>query len=156
MIPDRNPLIQLHQILTVENIAELGLPDKNDLKKFLRRCLEIRKQAHLLKHMLEQQNIPVFITGEHLGSAAGELPAMGLIDVWVIDDFIDDAQDVLDDFLESLDGPGDDDDDDELIGADGYYMDDIEPEETPRKRPAHADPENPWNRVYRQPDTDKD
>lgn len=107
-------------------------------------------EAHLLKHMLEQTRIPVFITGEFLEGGVGELPAgAGLIDVWVPDDFLADARDVLDDFLDSLDGPGDEDDE-ELLDADGYYRDDLaeDDEPAPEKR-AHEDPDNPWNRVYR-------
>lgn len=107
-------------------------------------------EAHLLKHMLEQQQIPVFITGEHLEGAAGELPAMGLIDVWVLDQHYEDALDVLDDFFESLDGPYDDDEE-ALRDEDGYYLDDSVDEDEPDNRPAHDDPENPWNRVYRKP-----
>lgn len=103
-------------------------------------------EAHLLKHMLEQQGMQAYITGEHLEGAVGELPAGGLIDVWVLEEHLPDAQDVLDDFFETLDDPYPEDDD-ELIGADGYYDDDIEPEED--ARPAHDDPENPWNGVYR-------
>lgn len=106
-------------------------------------------EAHLLRHMLEQQGMQAFITGEHLEGAVGELPAAGLIDVWVLEEHLEDAQDVLDDFFETLDDPYPEDDD-ELIGADGYYRDDVEePDEAPDDRPAHADPENPWNRVYR-------
>lgn len=102
-------------------------------------------EAHLLRHMLEQQGMQAFITGEHLEGAVGELPAGGLIDVWVLEEHLADARDVLEDFFDTLDEPYDDD---ELIGADGYYEDDIEPEEE-SPRPAHDDPANPWNNVYR-------
>jgi hypothetical protein len=75
-------------------------------------------EAHLIKHMLEQQQIPVFISGEHLQGGAGELPAGGLVDIWVLDDCYDDALDVLEDFFESQDGPFEDevDDEEDLIG----------------------------------------
>lgn len=109
-------------------------------------------EAHLLKHMLEQQEIPVYITGEHLESGIGELPAGGIVDVWVIDEFLADAEEVLEDFFDTLDAP----DDDELMDEDGYYRedggredgdsDDVEDEPEP---PAHDDPANPWNTVYR-------
>lgn len=102
-------------------------------------------EAHLLKHMLEQQRIAVFITGEHLESGGGELPLGGLIDVWVLEDQLADAQDVLEDFFDTLDAPGDDD---ELMDEDGYYQDDVD-EEEPDERPAHDDPDNPWNQPYR-------
>ena len=98
-------------------------------------------EAHLLKHMLEQQGVACFITGEHLEGAAGELPAMGLIDVWVLDGQIEDAEDVLDDFFDRLDDPED-------VG------DEDEPDEdapSPEAEPGARDegPDNPWNRVYR-------
>lgn len=115
-------------------------------------------EAHLLRHMLEQQRIPVFITGEYLEGAVGELPAGGgLVDVWVLDDFLADAQDVLDDFLDSLDGPGPDDED-ELLDADGYYLDDApdEADEPPAPKPRHDSADNPWNRVYRRGRHDDD
>ncbi|MFZ5757746.1 MAG: DUF2007 domain-containing protein [Pseudomonadota bacterium] len=106
-------------------------------------------EAHLLKHMLEQQRIPAFITGEHLEGAVGELPAGGVVDVWVLDEHFDDARDVLEDFFDTLDDP---EYDDELMDDDGYYLDDQEPE---HERPAHNDPDNPWNRVYRRKKEDK-
>lgn len=107
-------------------------------------------EAHLLKHMLEQQDIAAFVTGEHLEGAIGELPAGGVVDVWVLDQHLADAQDVLEDFFDTLDGV----DDDELMDADGYYRDDIEPEPEPEP-PAHNDPANPWNRIYQKKDPNK-
>lgn len=104
-------------------------------------------EAHLLRHMLEQQGIAVFITGEHLESGAGELPLSGVVDVWVLEEHLDDAQDVLEDFFDTLDDPADDDE--ELMDADGYYLDDVEEPPEADRRPAHDDPENPWNRAYR-------
>lgn len=108
-------------------------------------------EAHLLRHMLEQQQIGVFITGEHLEGGVGELPAGGgLVDVWVLDEQLADAMDVLDDFLDNLEGPyeDDDEDDDPLLDDDGYYLEDDIVEEPP---PARSDPANPWNTVYRKP-----
>lgn len=110
-------------------------------------------EAHLLKHMLEQQEIPVYITGEHLESGIGELPAGGIVDVWVIDEFLADAEEVLEDFFDTLDAP----DDDELMDEDGYYREDQDREDPDREDdaedepepPAHDDPANPWNTVYR-------
>lgn len=125
-------------------------------------------EAHLLKHMLEQRRIPVFITGEYLSGAAGEVPVAGLVDVWVLDELYEEALDVLDDFFESQDGPLEDDDDDELIGPDGYYNDDMEDDDSSEDSTSkkagqknHDDTDdtgspgntskndNPWNRVYR-------
>lgn len=97
-------------------------------------------EAHLLKHMLEQQDIACFITGEHLESAAGELPAMGLVDVWVLDIQIDDAQDVLEDFFDTLDDP-------EFVNEDGG--DDVDAGAGDPPALPHDSPDNPWNRVYR-------
>lgn len=109
-------------------------------------------EAHLLKHMLEQQQIPVFITGELLEGAVGELPVgTGIVDVWVLDEHLADAQDVLDDFLDSIDGVYDDEE--ALMDADGYYLDDVddvdEGQAPPDDRPAHDAADNPWNTVYR-------
>lgn len=108
-------------------------------------------EAHLLRHMLEQQGIPVFIVGEHLDGAMGELPMGGMIEVLVPADWLDDANDVLEDFFERLDGDdasddedGSSDDDDPLLDEHGYYREDAEHEP-----PAHNDPENPWNAPYR-------
>lgn len=107
-------------------------------------------EAHLLRHMLEQQGIGVFITGEHLEGAVGEMPAGGgLVDVWVLDEQLPDAQDVLDDFLDNLEGPYEEDDE-ALLDDDGYYRDDlVEDEEPAPPAPARTDPANPWNTVYR-------
>ena len=40
-------------------------------------------EAHLIKNLLEQQDIPVFIQGEHLQSGVGEIPAIGLVTLHV-------------------------------------------------------------------------
>lgn len=40
-------------------------------------------EAHLLKGMLEQCDIDVTLQGESLLGAAGELPASGLLQLWV-------------------------------------------------------------------------
>lgn len=108
-------------------------------------------EAHLLRHMLERQDIPCVITGEHLESGMGELPAFGVIDVWVLEEHFADADEVLEDFFDTLDGvdefgnplPGLEDDGEDAAGGDAADA----PEELPR--PAHDDPDNPWNRVYR-------
>jgi hypothetical protein len=42
-------------------------------------------EAHMLKNMLEQLDIPAYIQGEHLQSGAGELPISGLVKVNVDD-----------------------------------------------------------------------
>jgi antitoxin component YwqK of YwqJK toxin-antitoxin module len=40
-------------------------------------------EAHMVKNMLEQQEIPAYVQGEHLQSGAGELPMGGLVKVSV-------------------------------------------------------------------------
>lgn len=122
-------------------------------------------EAHLLKHMLEQQNIAAFTTGEFLEGAVGELPAGGLIDVWVLAQHLPDAKEVLTDFFDTLDAP----DDDELMDEAGYYLEDrtlpddsshsagsnsqtTAPDSMTTHEPNNAsaahDPANPWNDVY--------
>ena len=41
--------------------------------------------AHLVKGMLEGAEIPVFVRGEYLTGALGDLPTMGLVAVCVSD-----------------------------------------------------------------------
>lgn len=41
--------------------------------------------ANLVKNVLEQEGIPVFISGQYLTGAIGELPPMGLVNVMVPD-----------------------------------------------------------------------
>lgn len=106
-------------------------------------------EAHLLRHMLEQQGIPVFITGELLEGAVGELPMGSMIEVLVPEEHLEDASDVLEDFFDRLDGEEDEDyeddeDEDALMDEQGYYLDDA-----PEEPPAHDSPDNPWNSPYR-------
>ena len=42
--------------------------------------------AHLVKHALEDSDIPAFVLGEHLVGGMGELPALGLLGLAVADD----------------------------------------------------------------------
>jgi hypothetical protein len=51
--------------------------------------------AHLVRHRLAEAEIEVHITGEHLAGALGELPASGLIRLWVADDDFEAAMAVL-------------------------------------------------------------
>ena len=51
--------------------------------------------AHLVKHVLEAAGIPVFVLGEYLTGAMGELPMQGLIQVCVPDAVLADARDCL-------------------------------------------------------------
>ncbi len=41
--------------------------------------------AHIIKDLLAQQEIPAFVLGEHLQSGVGEIPAIGLVRVTVSD-----------------------------------------------------------------------
>ena len=40
-------------------------------------------EANLLKNILQQEGIAAHVSGEYLQGAAGELPVMGLVSVWV-------------------------------------------------------------------------
>ena len=48
--------------------------------------------AHLVKHALEDADIPVFVLGEHLIGGMGELPATGFVEVRVPDDWFEEAE----------------------------------------------------------------
>lgn len=41
--------------------------------------------AHLVKGMLENEDIPAFVRGEYLAGGIGDLPVMGLVAVCVAD-----------------------------------------------------------------------
>ena len=51
--------------------------------------------AHLVRGVLETHGIRAFVTGEFLTSAAGELPAAGLVSVMVSDHDILDAEHLI-------------------------------------------------------------
>ena len=51
--------------------------------------------AHLVKHALENADIPAFVLGEHLVGGMGELPATGFIEVRVPDDWFAEAEALL-------------------------------------------------------------
>ena len=51
--------------------------------------------AHLVKHALEDAEIPAFVLGEHLIGGMGELPATGFVEVRVPDDWYEEAQALL-------------------------------------------------------------
>lgn len=48
--------------------------------------------AHLVRGALEQAGIPVFVRGEHLTGAMGELPLGGLVSVCVPDSALEQAR----------------------------------------------------------------
>ncbi|MGH1404804.1 MAG: DUF2007 domain-containing protein [Alphaproteobacteria bacterium] len=43
-------------------------------------------EAHVVSHLLQQHGIATNLTGDYLTGASGELPAMNLSSVWVIND----------------------------------------------------------------------
>ena len=51
--------------------------------------------AHLVKHVLDDAGIPAFVLGEHLIGGMGELPATGLVQVRVPDDWFEEAEALL-------------------------------------------------------------
>ncbi|MCW8808602.1 MAG: DUF2007 domain-containing protein [Rhodanobacter sp.] len=51
--------------------------------------------AHLVKHALESEQIPVFISGEYLTGAVGQLPAMDYIAVMVPESAVEAAEAVV-------------------------------------------------------------
>ncbi len=56
--------------------------------------------AHLVKGVLEQSRIPVYLRGEYLVGGIGELPVSGLLALCVADVFEDEARCVLADLEE--------------------------------------------------------
>ena len=52
-------------------------------------------QAHLIRHALEAREIPVYIQGAHLVGAIGELPATGVLAIWVPEAALQQAADAL-------------------------------------------------------------
>ena len=51
--------------------------------------------AHLVKHALEEAEIPAFVFGESLLGGMGELPLFGVLRVCVPDPLLPQAQDVV-------------------------------------------------------------
>jgi hypothetical protein len=52
-------------------------------------------EANLLKNILEQEGIGVYISGEYLQGGMGELPAMGLVSLMVEDDDVYRAERII-------------------------------------------------------------
>ena len=52
-------------------------------------------EAHIVKGMLEQQNIDVYIGGYYLQGGIGELPASGNVSIWVADEQIEQAIEII-------------------------------------------------------------
>jgi hypothetical protein len=51
--------------------------------------------AHIIKSLLEQQEIPVYLQGEYLQGGVGEVPAIGLVKVTVNNDHYDSARKII-------------------------------------------------------------
>ncbi len=51
--------------------------------------------AHMIKSLLEQQEIPAYIQGEYLQGGVGEVPAMGLVTVAVHNDNYANARKII-------------------------------------------------------------
>lgn len=51
--------------------------------------------AHMIKSLLEQQEIPAYIQGEYLQGGVGEVPAIGLVKVVVNNDHYDSAREII-------------------------------------------------------------
>ena len=52
-------------------------------------------EAHIVKGLLEQQNIEVYIGGYYLQGGVGELPVSGNVSVWVADEDIAQANEII-------------------------------------------------------------
>lgn len=59
-------------------------------------------EGYLIKNLLEQQEIPAYVLGEHLQSGVGEIPAIGLIRVSVSDSDYQRAKEIVDDWDASV------------------------------------------------------
>ena len=55
-------------------------------------------EGYIIKNLLEQQEIPAFVLGEHLQSGVGEIPAIGLIRVSVSDSHYQRAKEIVDEW----------------------------------------------------------
>ncbi len=53
-------------------------------------------EAHLIKNLLEQQEITAYVFGDYLQGGVGEIPAIGLVTVNVADSDYTKAKEVVD------------------------------------------------------------
>ncbi len=58
-------------------------------------------EAHMLKSMLEQENIPSFIEGEYLQGGVGDLPANSLVRLLVVESDFAKAKKIIDEWNQS-------------------------------------------------------
>lgn len=66
-------------------------------------------QAHLIRHALEAEGIPAHVQGEHLLGGVGQLPATGLLAIWVPEASLPLATGVLESLPLWQGQPGDED-----------------------------------------------
>ncbi len=59
-------------------------------------------EGYIIKNLLEQQEIPAYVLGEHLQSGVGEIPAIGLIRVSVSDSDYQRAKEIVDEWDASI------------------------------------------------------
>ncbi len=52
-------------------------------------------EAHLIKNLLEQQEIPAYVFGDLLQGGVGEIPAIGLVTVNVADSYYAKAKEIV-------------------------------------------------------------
>jgi len=53
-------------------------------------------EAHLIKNLLDQQEIPAYVFGDYLQGGVGEIPAIGLVTVNVSDSDYTKAKEIVD------------------------------------------------------------
>jgi hypothetical protein len=58
-------------------------------------------EGHIIKNLLEQQEIPAYVLGENLQSGVGEIPAIGLIRISVSDTDYPRAKEIVDEWNNS-------------------------------------------------------
>ena len=73
--------------------------------------------AHLVKGVLEQAGLPVYIRGEYLTGAIGELPVAGLVAVCVPTICLEEANRLLEHFRQQREAEQVRFDDEDWIGA---------------------------------------
>ena len=59
-------------------------------------------EGYIIKNLLEQQEIPAYVLGEHPQSGVGEIPAIGLIRVSVSDSDYQRAKEIVDEWDASI------------------------------------------------------
>lgn len=59
-------------------------------------------EGYLIKNLLEQQEIPAYVLGEHLQSGVGEIPAIGLVRVSVSDSDYARAKEIIEEWDASV------------------------------------------------------